>query len=60
MLIYVQFYDDTEAVVAAYWSTPQDPQYYPNQGSMDTSDPRWHAYYDSLDPFFQASLPTPD
>jgi hypothetical protein len=59
MVIYVQFSDATEAAIAAYWTTPQDPSVYPNQGEVDSSDARWRTFYETCSPYNQAMLPTP-
>lgn len=58
--INVQFADDSEQLVIAYFSSPQDPEIWPNQGQIDTSDARWESYYDSLPEGMRAGLPAPD
>ncbi|MCT9017166.1 hypothetical protein N6G05_26805 [Cupriavidus gilardii] len=46
--IYVQFADETEEVIVSYFGIPQDPDYWKNQGTVESSDPRWKAYYESM------------
>lgn len=59
-MIYVQFADATQDRVISYFGCPQDEEAFPNQGEIDTSDPRWKAYYDAQDPFWiQPGLPAP-
>jgi hypothetical protein len=58
-MINVQFADDSDQVVVSYLSGPQDPAYYPNQGVISTSDPRWAAYYNAKPFFLRDGLPTP-
>lgn len=58
--IYVQFAGATDATVISYLNSPQNSASFPNQGSMEDSDPRWWAYWKSIPSFFRASLPAPD
>lgn len=58
--IYVQFTDSKEAAISSVFSCPQDPDLYPNQEEMETSDNRYKAFYDSLPAVNQAHLPSPD
>lgn len=60
MILNVQFADDTEEVIIAYFGSPQDPNFYANLGEVDSSDPRWHAYVDSLPEWIKPMLPAPD
>jgi hypothetical protein len=57
--INVQFSDSTQKSVVSYFGCPQDPSAYPNQGQIDTSDPRYAAFYSSLPPIAQPGMPTP-
>ncbi|AIS96803.1 hypothetical protein BTHA_2670 [Burkholderia thailandensis MSMB59] len=57
--IYVQFSDSTETSICSYFSNPQDPDVYHNQGEVDLSDPRYKEFYASLPEFVQRDLPTP-
>lgn len=59
-IVHVQFADETETTIVSYFGSPQDPAIYPNYADIDTSDPRWHAYYNSLPDWLQPWLPTPD
>lgn len=59
MSIYVQFADSTDAVIIAYLGGPQDPVAYPNQGTVDPSDPRWAVYYAMLSSSVQPYFPAP-
>jgi hypothetical protein len=56
----VQFSDSTDQTIIAAFAVAQDPAYYTNLGTVDTSDPRWKTYYDSLPEFAQAGWPAPD
>ena len=56
----IMFSDATETVVIAYFAGPQDPEFYPNQATMDTSDPRWKTFYESMPDYLQEWLPRPD
>lgn len=60
MLLDVQFSDATESTIVSYFAGPQDPQVFPNQGQVDTSDSRWKTFFDSLPAYVQQYLPTPD
>lgn len=44
MQICVSFSDDTEAKIVASFSCPQDPEVWPNQGTVDSDDERWTSY----------------
>jgi hypothetical protein len=55
--IHVQFEDSTEENVIAMFGCPQDETDYPNQGTIETSDPRWKAYYATLT--FTLGIPEP-
>lgn len=46
--VYVQFADATEAVVVSWYPCPQDPDYHPNQGTLDMSDARYQAFANPL------------
>lgn len=58
--IYVQFSDDTDTTIISYFSCPQDPDVWPNQGTIESNDPRWKTYYDQQSPFIQGFMPAPD
>lgn len=57
--INVQFSDDTETTVVGFFGSPQDPNFYPNIGEIDSSDPRWKSYYDNQPAWVQQYLPAP-
>lgn len=44
MNVYVQFTDNTDTEILAVFSCPQDPDVYPNQATIDDSDPRYIAF----------------
>ncbi len=44
MEIYVSFSDATEDKIVASFSCPQDPDVWPNQGTVDSADERWTSY----------------
>ncbi len=46
--IYVQFSDNSEAEIISYFTCPQDPVVWPNQGTVDANDTRWITYCASL------------
>lgn len=56
----VQFQDSTEQVIVSYFGSPQDPAYYPNLGTVDTSDPRWRTFYELFPSWMSAGMPPPD
>jgi len=57
--INVQFSDDTDSTVVAYFAGPQDPTDYPHQGTLPTTDPRWAAFYNQVPVFIRGGLPAP-
>ncbi|HDR8928316.1 TPA: hypothetical protein QDB26_005342 [Burkholderia vietnamiensis] len=59
MEITVQFSDSSETLIIAYFGSPQDPVDYPNQGTVDATDPRWTEYYNSTSPFLRGGMPSP-
>lgn len=60
MDLYVQFEDDSEENVVAYFMSEQDPALYQNIGLITSSDPRWLNYLESQPAFVQEVLPKPD
>lgn len=58
-MVNVQFADETEKVVVAYLSCPQDNAVYPNQGSVDLTDSRYAAFYESLPQVARETLQAP-
>lgn len=59
-MLYVQFEDTTEQKIISFFGAPQDPEVWPNQGTVDTSDPRWHAFYDAYPDVLKIYIPVPD
>lgn len=55
--IYVEFTDSTESAIASVFSSQQDPKYYANQGTVDETDARYKAFYESLPAFAQEGFP---
>jgi hypothetical protein len=58
-MVNVQFSDDTQATIVAYFASPQDSDFYQNMGAVETSDPRWKTYYDFQSDYLQQYLPRP-
>lgn len=59
-MICVQFSDDKQTEIVSYFGAPQDPDDFPDQGEITTTDARWKAYYDKQSPVAQAALPKPE
>lgn len=57
--IYVQFSDDTETVIVSLFGNSQDPEYWPNQGTVTESDPRYKTYYDAMPEIVKQYWPAP-
>lgn len=57
--INVQFTDSKKTAICAYFGAPQDPDVYPNLGTVNTADARYVAFYSGQSPQFQAFLPSP-
>jgi len=55
----VQFSNSNESAVVTYFSSPQSSSSIPNSGTIDTSDPRWEAFYNLFSSNSQAYLPAP-
>lgn len=51
MQINVVFSDSVQTSIAMYFASPQDPDQWPYQGVISTSDPRWKVFYDAIYPF---------
>lgn len=58
--IYVQFSDDTETLIVSIFGGPQDPEYWPNQGQVEASDPRYKVFYDALPDCVKEYWPVPE
>lgn len=60
-MINVQFSDLTPtAVIISYYGTRQNPDYYPNMGEVEATDPRWREFYNNAPPDIRPLLPTPE
>jgi hypothetical protein len=60
--IYVQFADSTDEEIISVLASPQDPKFYPNQGTVLSDDPRYVAFYDNTPanpPSLKAGLVVP-
>lgn len=57
--IYVQFADTSETTVISFFSCPQDPSVWPNQGVLESDDERWRKYFTSLPDYVREGLPDP-
>jgi len=57
--LYVQFSDSTQTAIITYFAGPQDPNVYPNLGTVTTGDARWKQFYDSLSDEMKFGLPQP-
>lgn len=55
----VQFDDSSETKICSYFSNPQDPDVYQNQGVIDLGDSRYKAFYESMPEFVRRDLPVP-
>lgn len=42
--VYVQFGDATETTIISSFGCPQDPVAFPNQATIDSTDPRYQAF----------------
>jgi hypothetical protein len=56
----VQFADETNAVITSYFGSPQDPAIYPNQGTVESDDPRWMPFCEAVPSIARAGLPAID
>jgi hypothetical protein len=59
MTIYVNFTDGKQTAINATFGCPQDPEVWPNQGTVEEDDARWLAYFSTLDSLTRSMLPTP-
>ena len=56
-MLLVQFSDSTQETIIAFLPGLQDPVVFPNQGEVDSTDPRWKAFFHNLPDTVQASMP---
>ncbi|UVL42556.1 hypothetical protein LOY55_10840 [Pseudomonas sp. B21-040] len=59
MSMYVNFSEPEHITITAYFTSIQDPDYWPNQGVVESDDPRWSVFYNQQPEFIQGFLPTP-
>ncbi len=55
----VQFTDSTEATIKSYFASAQDPDLWPNFGTVASSDARWSTFYGEQPVYVQIGLPSP-
>jgi hypothetical protein len=55
----VQFSDASETAIISYFGSPQDAEVWRDVGEVESSDPRWKAYYDAQLISIQEVLPLP-
>jgi hypothetical protein len=58
-LLYVQFLNGKDEEIISYFAGPQPAEYWPNQGTIHSSDPQWSTYFYAQPPFLQTMLPAP-
>lgn len=56
--MFVQFSDSSETTITSVFGCSQDPDFYPNQGTVETDDERYMAYLASIPSYIHAGLPT--
>ena len=57
-MLLVQFSDSTQETIIAFLPGLQEPVVFPNQGEVDSTDPRWKAFCHNLPDTVQASMPS--
>lgn len=50
MSVYVQFSDNKETEVIGQFAAPQPTEFFPYQGEIEESDPRYTAFVKTLQP----------
>lgn len=55
----IQFGDESKTAIVSYFGAPQDPEFWANLGTVDSSDARWKTFYDSQSDEFKIGLPLP-
>jgi len=55
--MFVQFSDSIEKIIVACFGNAQDPDIYPNQGTVGGDDPRYTTFFNSLPTSAQAFSP---
>jgi hypothetical protein len=57
--IYAQFSDGTQATIVAVFCCAQDSTVFPNQATIDDSDPRYASFFAMAESSFKSGLPNP-
>lgn len=57
--IHVQFADSSGKTIISYFGAAQDERYFPNQGTVTSDDPRWTAFYATIQVAQQTNFPSP-
>ena len=58
--LYIAFTDESGSAIASFFSGPQDKAGFPYQATIESSDPKWKAFYDSVPEMMRNGLPEPD
>lgn len=58
-MVNVQFSDSSETTIASFFGCQQPAEAYPNQAQIQSTDPRWAAFYVAQPGDAQAALPSP-
>lgn len=56
--MFVQFKDSTKEEIIAYFGGPQCSDTYPNQGVVETDNPKWTVFYNKVH-MWMDGLPVP-
>ena len=57
--LYIAFTDESGSAIASFFSGPQDKAAFPHQATIETSDPKWKAFYESIPEMMRDGLPAP-
>lgn len=61
--VFVQFADSTDKAIISWFGSPQNPDDFPNYGTVQTDDPRYLAFYEQCypggPPPFIVAMPEP-
>ncbi|WP_454825408.1 hypothetical protein [Paraburkholderia xenovorans] len=58
--VHVQFLDESDSTIVAVFAGPQDSSVYPNQGTIDVSDSRYVAFFNSIPEIARQAMQLPD
>ena len=58
-MIHVNFSNKEKTKIVSYFSCAQDADAYPNQGTVEASDPLWITFYESIGEWNREGLPAP-